>query len=83
MDEAKRPIGFVPEPDLQGIEPLVYDVDKTRRLKSPKYGPYRRRQPIGKDGKIGARGFRENGSQSEPHYSTRSGRGSANKWRVR
>ncbi|XP_021668135.2 RNA demethylase ALKBH9B isoform X2 [Hevea brasiliensis] len=83
MDDEKRPIGFVPEPDLQGIEPLAYDMDKTKRLKSPMSEPYGRRQTIGKDGKMDARGFGENGSQSEPRYSTRSRRGSANKWRVR
>ncbi|XP_023635060.1 RNA demethylase ALKBH5 [Capsella rubella] len=25
MDESKRPVGFTPEPDLQGIEPLPYE----------------------------------------------------------
>lgn len=80
MDEAKRPIGFVPEPDLQGIEPLAYDVDKTKRLDSPKSEPYRRREPIAMEGKMEARGFGENGSKSEPRYSSRSRQRSAN-WR--
>ncbi|KAF2290846.1 hypothetical protein GH714_015792 [Hevea brasiliensis] len=48
MDDEKRPIGFVPEPDLQGIEPLAYDMDKTKRLKSPMSEPYGRRQTIGR-----------------------------------
>lgn len=25
MDESKRPVGFIPEPDLQGIKPLPYE----------------------------------------------------------
>ncbi|KAJ9564482.1 hypothetical protein OSB04_000448 [Centaurea solstitialis] len=34
MDESKWPVGFIPEPDLQGLEPLVYEADK------PKGGSY-------------------------------------------
>lgn len=30
MDESKWPAGFIPEPDLQGIEPLVYESDKPK-----------------------------------------------------
>lgn len=30
MDESKWPLGFVPEPDLQGLEPLSYDTDKPK-----------------------------------------------------
>lgn len=30
MDEAKHPVGFVPEPDLQGVKPLVYESDKPK-----------------------------------------------------
>ena len=25
MDESKRPVGFTPDPDLQGIKPLPYE----------------------------------------------------------
>ncbi|KAI3989056.1 hypothetical protein MKX01_033092 [Papaver californicum] len=32
MDEGKRPLGFVPEPDLQGILPLPYESDKSNVL---------------------------------------------------
>lgn len=28
MDESKRPVGFTPEPDLQGIKPLPYEQTK-------------------------------------------------------
>ncbi|MQL78932.1 hypothetical protein Taro_011378 [Colocasia esculenta] len=34
MDEAKWPFGFQPEPDLQGIQPLVYDTDASNNQKS-------------------------------------------------
>ncbi|XP_024975125.1 RNA demethylase ALKBH5 isoform X2 [Cynara cardunculus var. scolymus] len=30
MDESKWPNGFIPEPDLQGLEPLVYESDKPK-----------------------------------------------------
>ncbi|KAJ0440147.1 putative oxoglutarate/iron-dependent dioxygenase, alpha-ketoglutarate-dependent dioxygenase AlkB [Helianthus annuus] len=30
MDESKHPAGFIPEPDLQGLEPLMYDTDKPK-----------------------------------------------------
>lgn len=31
MDEAKRPDGYSPEPDLQGLQPLSYDSDKPKK----------------------------------------------------
>ncbi|XXG66122.1 hypothetical protein AAC387_Pa05g3665 [Persea americana] len=31
MEDRKRPRGFVPEPDLQGIQPLTYDLNKPER----------------------------------------------------
>lgn len=30
MDESKWPKGFVPEPDLQGLQPLPYEVDRSK-----------------------------------------------------
>ncbi|CAK7334289.1 unnamed protein product [Dovyalis caffra] len=72
MDEAKRPVGFVPEPDLQGIQPLSYELDKTKRLNSPKSEPHVKRRPFGRQGNMEGRKFAENGSQSEPRYSSRS-----------
>ncbi|XP_057960617.1 RNA demethylase ALKBH9B [Malania oleifera] len=35
MDESKRPVGFVPEPDLQGLQPLSYEENKSRRPNPP------------------------------------------------
>lgn len=79
MDETKQPIGFVPEPDLQGIQPLSYEGDKSKKLNSPKSEPYMKRQPFGKELKMEARGFVESGSQSAPRLSTRSRREHGNK----
>ena len=33
MDDKKHPHGFVPEADLQGIQPLPSDFDKWKRYK--------------------------------------------------
>lgn len=30
MDEAKWPVGYTPEPDLQGLQPLSYKVDRSK-----------------------------------------------------
>ncbi|KAH7566281.1 hypothetical protein JRO89_XS08G0130300 [Xanthoceras sorbifolium] len=77
MDESKRPIGFVPEPDLQGIESLSYDLDKTKLLSHTK------RQPFRRDDKTEAREpSMRNDTHAEPHYSSRFRRGPINKRRT-
>jgi len=83
MDEAKRPVGFVPEPDLQGIQPLSYELDKTRKLNSPKSEPYVKRRPYGKEGQVEGRRYPEDGSQSESRYSSRNRWPAANQWRTK
>ena len=30
MDESKRPIGYLPEPDLQGLQPVSYEMDRSK-----------------------------------------------------
>lgn len=82
MDKAKLPIGFVPEPGLQGIQPLPYELDKTR-LNSPKSEPYMKRKPLGKEGKKEGRRPADNDSQSEPNYSGQSRQPSAYQWRIK
>ncbi|KAJ6367237.1 hypothetical protein OIU77_003577 [Salix suchowensis] len=82
MDKAKLPIGFVPEPGLQGIQPLPYELDKTR-LNSPKSEPYMKRWPLGKEGKKEGRRPAENDSQSEPYYSGQSRQPAAYQWRIK
>ncbi|XP_031477055.1 RNA demethylase ALKBH9B isoform X2 [Nymphaea colorata] len=37
MDDSKRPVGFVPEKDLQDIEPLPYSANQIRRSESDKH----------------------------------------------
>ncbi|KAE9585667.1 putative oxoglutarate/iron-dependent dioxygenase, alpha-ketoglutarate-dependent dioxygenase AlkB [Lupinus albus] len=36
MDESKRPIDHVPEPHLQGIQPLVYEVEREKWSTGPR-----------------------------------------------
>ena len=83
MDEARRPVGFVLEPDLQEIQPLSFELDETRKLSTPKSELYVKRRPYGKEGMVEGRRYAENGSQSEPRYSSRNRWGVANQRRIR
>ncbi|XP_059665722.1 RNA demethylase ALKBH9B-like [Cornus florida] len=89
MDQSKWPIGFVPEPDLQGLQPLSYEDSTPKSLNSSKSKLLVDRQ----EGRRVPEGRRENrrdqarGSsteignmQSEPRYSTRYQQGSGNRW---
>ncbi|KAM7251860.1 hypothetical protein ACFE04_023743 [Oxalis oulophora] len=78
MDESKRPQGFIPEPDLQGIVPLSYEAEKKTDglLPSPKSEPHSRSQQHSR----GAPSPRGNGRVQQPartyaekHYTPRSG----------
>ncbi|KAF7830393.1 RNA demethylase ALKBH9B-like [Senna tora] len=42
MDVSKRPTRYVPEPDLQGIQPLAYEVDPEKRPNGSKPNGYDR-----------------------------------------
>ncbi|XP_057499795.1 RNA demethylase ALKBH9B-like isoform X1 [Actinidia eriantha] len=42
MDESKRPIGFLPEPDLQGLQPLSYETEPSKRSTPSKSKPANR-----------------------------------------
>ncbi|XP_042519224.1 RNA demethylase ALKBH9B-like, partial [Macadamia integrifolia] len=46
MDESKRPFGFVQEPDLQGLQPLPYNLDDSKRLNPLKVQPQMNRQAV-------------------------------------
>ncbi|KAF5738126.1 hypothetical protein HS088_TW13G01021 [Tripterygium wilfordii] len=84
MDESKRPIGFVPEPDLQGIRPLSYETDEVKRFDSPKSDSRIKRQPFRREGEVKGRGHSQRSyAQSEPHYSTRTRQGPIYKGRSR
>ncbi|KAK8685767.1 hypothetical protein V6N13_124801 [Hibiscus sabdariffa] len=92
MDELKRPIGYTPEPDLQGIEPLSYDAERQKGLSfprsysaqrpkgisSPKSERHVKRQPFRRGE---ARGFTESNEQSGRRASTQPKRGSSYKRR--
>ncbi|XP_022740526.1 uncharacterized protein LOC111292405 [Durio zibethinus] len=66
MDELKRPTGYAPESDLQGIEPLSYDSEKPKRLNSPKSDHHVKRQPFRRWGRKEARGLTKSNEQLEP-----------------
>lgn len=56
MGESKRPLGYVPDPDLQGLQPLSYEVDRFKKPKTPRH----RRQQQYHDVKKHAIGREEN-----------------------
>ncbi|KAF3440288.1 hypothetical protein FNV43_RR18572 [Rhamnella rubrinervis] len=80
MDESKRPNGYKPEPDLQGIQPLSYDVEKNNRINSPRAERYTKGQPIRRASNMETRGsFRRNYFHSEAPESAWSRRGAGNR----
>lgn len=76
MDEIKRPVGYVAEPDLQGIQPLSYEVDKTRRINASKPERYMKNPAFRRPVNVEARGSAEG---SDPYIDRREStwRGSA------
>ncbi|XVE82495.1 hypothetical protein DITRI_Ditri16bG0009400 [Diplodiscus trichospermus] len=82
MDESKRPVGYAPEPDLQGIEPLSYNKEKPKGLYSPKSDRHGKRQPFRRDARKEVRGVTESNERLEPRSSTRTRRGPANRRRI-
>ncbi|XP_062144180.1 RNA demethylase ALKBH9B [Alnus glutinosa] len=59
MDDLKRPVGHVAEPDLQGIQPLSYEVDKGRRINASKPERYMKNEPYRRGVNEEARGYAE------------------------
>ncbi|XP_075655740.1 RNA demethylase ALKBH9B [Castanea sativa] len=83
MDESKRPTGFVPEPDLQGIQPLSYEEDKAQKLNAPKPEYHMKKQSVRRAVNMEARGSAERSyTHIEPREPTWSRRGPANRRRV-
>ena len=80
MDELKRPIGYLPEPDLQGLQPLSYEMDRSKISNPQKQERRMNRQAVRRDGGVEARG---RGDHSGSHYSSRGPSGPANRRRVR
>lgn len=83
MDESKRPTGFVPEPDLQGIQPLSYEEDKAQKLNASKPEYHMKKQSVRRAVNTEARGSAERSyTHIEPREPTWSRRGPANRRRV-
>ncbi|KAI8019203.1 RNA demethylase ALKBH9B [Camellia lanceoleosa] len=85
MDESKWPIGFLPEPDLQGLQPLSYETNRSKRhtpLK-PKLSMSRqvvRREDNNRDKARGSAG--RGNYHVEPQVSLQIQRGPSNRRRV-
>lgn len=60
MDESKRPIGYVEDPELLGIQPLPYQVEEEgKRLNAPKPDRYMQqpfRRPVNMESRGSAEG---------------------------
>ncbi|XP_041020910.1 RNA demethylase ALKBH9B-like [Juglans microcarpa x Juglans regia] len=70
MDESKRPIGYVEEPDLLDIQPLPYQVEKEKRLNAPKPDRYMKqsfRRPVNMESRGPAEG---SDTYRRPHESS-------------
>lgn len=80
MDESKRPIGYLPEPDLQGLQPLSYEMDRQKISNPQKQERHMNRPAFRRDGNVEARG---RGNHSGPHYSVQAPRGLGNRRRIR
>ncbi|XAR73782.1 hypothetical protein NMG60_11007868 [Bertholletia excelsa] len=81
MDEPKRPAGFVPEPDLQGLQPLPYEIDRAKSS-TPKSNLPGGQLPVRRENEYKARGSAGRvRNYSEPRFQTR--RGPPNQPRVR
>ncbi|KAF7817327.1 RNA demethylase ALKBH5 [Senna tora] len=76
MDVSKRPRDYVPEPDLQGIQPLIFEADKDKRSNGSK--PYRNMKKH-RDRRGGSAGGRDRNweprefTQRPPHRRNRVG----------
>ncbi|XP_010268476.1 PREDICTED: uncharacterized protein LOC104605415 [Nelumbo nucifera] len=69
MDESKRPFDFVPEPDLQGIQPLPYDLDESKKLNPSKPQSQMKRQSFVREGfSDKEKAFDGRGTASEPRH---------------
>ncbi|KAF1886839.1 hypothetical protein Lal_00046077 [Lupinus albus] len=85
MDESKRPINYVQEPDLQGIQPLVYEVEKEKRPTGPRPNRPMKSHKDRRGGRIDAVGPATRSDRFfEPRESRQGSQRPANRWsRVR
>ncbi|CAI9766721.1 unnamed protein product [Fraxinus pennsylvanica] len=63
MDESKQPIGYVPESDLQGLQPLPFGVDTSKNRNPSEQRHFSKNQAAGREERIGR------GRYSNAHYS--------------
>lgn len=69
MDESKHPLEFVPEPDLQGLEALPYEVEASKTVDHPQSPPLEIRKPVTREvDPENEKQFSDRGSQSEPRF---------------
>ncbi|KAL3626862.1 hypothetical protein CASFOL_029267 [Castilleja foliolosa] len=72
MDESKRPSGYVPEPDLQGLEPLLDDVDRSNKYNSSsKVGHFMGNVAVGREDRRVDRGRGSSARNRGSYYSGR------------
>ncbi|XP_068645872.1 RNA demethylase ALKBH9B isoform X2 [Aristolochia californica] len=84
MDGSKRPSGFVPEPDLQGLQPLSYNLDnKPKRWRPSKQLGNEKRGLVIERNWEGERRSMNKTTGLEPESSSRNGSQYSNKPRVR
>ncbi|XP_057784042.1 RNA demethylase ALKBH9B [Salvia miltiorrhiza] len=80
MDETKRPIGYTPEPDLQGLQPLPDEEERSSKYSASRHRRVSKRPVDGRE----ARTDRGRGLASEypnPRYSGRTRQGPPNRRR--
>lgn len=80
MDESKRPFGYVPEPDLRGIQPLVYEVDKEKKSSGPRPNRHMNRNRDRRGGRINAMGSATRSDRFLDREFTQSSQRPANRW---
>ncbi|PHT56504.1 hypothetical protein CQW23_04990 [Capsicum baccatum] len=78
MDESKRPTGYVPMPDLQGLQPLSYEADTQKKSSSSRPVFSSRKQPVRQEESM-ERVNMPMRRHSEPRYTGRYRRGAANR----
>ncbi|GFP88146.1 rna demethylase alkbh5 [Phtheirospermum japonicum] len=82
MDESKWPSGYVPEPDLQGLQPLSDNVDRTKKYNSSSRARRFMRNPaVGREDRVD-RGRGSSAKNPDPHYSGRIVQGPVDRRRI-
>lgn len=83
MDPSRRPLVYVPEPDLQRIQPLAYEVEQEKKPSSghrPSRNTkrYKDRRGVGRNDATGS--ATRNDRFSEPRHSNLNSPRSGNRW---